>query len=480
MSAPRRSRLRPWTSSIHLRLLSGLAVLLVTGLVASSLTSGYFLDDFLEQIYHDTLAGNADQYRGLIGSGPQTVNGDQIGALVGTPLGVVGLDADDHELFSTETPGITIGDVVTAATNVPTGTIASVDADNKDSLMAVRIPSPGLSVTFSDHRTPDQPASLVLYLDTSLDDSKVAALVQRQLTQVAVALVLLLALAVFVLRLGLKPLARMADTADAIAAGSRQERLPTRGDGSETDQLATAVNNAFDAQARAEATVRSFAADASHELRTPLATISGWLDLYHQGGISGAGLETALDHIDVEAGRMRLMVEELALLARLDAGRPLDDDEVDLTALAESVVNDAQIIYPDRDVVLVSTEPALVTGDSPKLQQVLRNLVGNAVEHTPEGSAVRVEIAPHDLTIQVKVIDNGPGISAADLPRVFERFWRAEASRSRSYGGSGLGLAIVEAITHAHHGQVTVESVVGTGTTVTLSLPRSGRGPTTT
>jgi two-component system OmpR family sensor kinase len=288
-----------------------------------------------------------------------------------------------------------------------------------------------------------RPAALILTVDTSVDDATVHRLVVRQLSIVAAALVLLLALAVLVLRLGMRPLAKMADTADAIAQGHLSERLPVRGNRSETDQLAEAVNRAFDAQARAEATVRSLAADTSHELRTPLSTISGWLDLHRQGGLTGPHLDTALGHIEDEVGRMRLLVEDLSLLARLDAGRPIGRDPLDLTALAASVVEDAQVIHPERDITLAAAGPAPVTGDAARLQQVLRNLVGNAVQHTPAGTSVHVTVAASAGEVSAEVSDDGPGIAPQDLPRVFERFWRAEASRSRAYGGSGLGLAIV-------------------------------------
>ncbi|MGP4027375.1 sensor histidine kinase [Actinomadura sp. 3N407] len=172
---------------------------------------------------------------------------------------------------------------------------------------------------------------------------------------------------------------------------------------------------------------------------------------------------------------MRLLVEDLTLLARLDAGRPMDQGDVDLTALAAGVVEDAQIIYPDRGITLAPARPSHVRGDAARLQQALRNLVGNAVQHTPARTSVRVEITDVGGAVQVDVIDNGPGISRQDLPRVFERFWRAEASRSRAYGGSGLGLAIVEVIVHAHHGQVAVRSEAGMGTIVTVWLPHARR-----
>ncbi|GHE64108.1 MULTISPECIES: sensor histidine kinase [Streptomyces] len=461
-------------SSVRLRLLAGLAVLLVFGLTASTTISAFLLEDFLDKRDDRTLRDRADAVAQVVAHGPQTADADQLAALLGPPLGVVAVDKDNKVLESTGSATAAADALARRSTTVPVGSILTYDGhDERNGLSAIRVPSPGLTLV---DRTPTKrvirPAALVLCIDTSIDDSTTAALIKRQLGLVAGALIVLLALAGLVLRLGMRPLARMARTADAIAEGHLDERLPTRSDGSETDLLAEAVNRAFDAQARAEATVRSMAADTSHELRTPLATISGWLDLHRQGGVSGPGLETALEHIENEVGRMRLLVEDLSLLARLDAGRPVEQDPVDLTELAAGVVEDAQIIHPERRVALASAPPALVLGDAGRLQQVVRNLVGNAVQHTPARTGVLVEITLDRKDVRLRVVDDGPGIPAQDLPRIFERFWRAEASRSRAYGGSGLGLAIVEAIVHAHHGHVDVESEVGVGTTVTVLLPR--------
>ncbi|WP_328491969.1 HAMP domain-containing histidine kinase [Streptomyces sp. NBC_00414] len=465
---------RTWSfSSVRLRLLAGLAVLLVCGLTASAVITGFLLEDYLDHRYEQTLETSAHRLTDVIARGPQTADADQFATLLGPPLGLVAVDDDGKVLTSTGSATAAARQVAELSTTVPAGTIVNYDGhDEQDGLAVIRIPSPGLTID----QGAIEPAALVLTIDTSVDDSTVAALIRRQLMLIGAALLILLGLAVVVLRLGLRPLARMARTADAIAEGHLTERLPTTRNGSEADQLAEAVNRAFDAQARAEATVRSLAADTSHELRTPLSTISGWLDLHRQGGVSGPGLETALEHIENEVGRMRLLVEDLALLARLDAGRPVERHDVDLTELAAGVVEDAQIIYPRRGITMASAPRAPVVGEAGRLQQVLRNLVGNAVQHTPEQTAVRVEITQDRKDVELRVIDNGPGISPQDLPRVFERFWRAEASRSRAYGGSGLGLAIVEAIVHAHQGQVHVESEVGVGTTVTIRLPRAFHG----
>lgn len=464
----------PWAfSSVRLRLLAGMAALLVAGLFVSAVISALLLEDFLDKRHQNTLEANAERLTQVLGRGPQTADGEQIGALLGSPMGTVAVDEDDNVLLSTGSAARAAEEVAAAVATAPEGEVVTLDGGD---LSAVRVPSPGLLIARGEAEGTVAPAAVVLTIDTSIDDTTTDALIERQLVLIGVALLVLLGLSVVVLRLGMRPLARMARSADAIAAGSLTERLPTHRNGSEADLLAKAVNRAFDAQARAEATVRSLAADTSHELRTPLSTISGWLDLHRQGGLSGPGLETALEHIENEVGRMRLLVEDLSLLARLDAGRPVERDDVDLTALAAGVVDDAQIIYPQRDIALApAPPPAPVIGDAPRLQQVVRNLVGNAVQHTPAGTSVRVEITLGQESVELCVIDNGPGISPEDLPRVFERFWRAEASRSRAYGGSGLGLAIVEAIVHAHDGQVDVHSDLGVGTTVTIRLPRAAR-----
>jgi two-component system OmpR family sensor kinase len=236
--------------------------------------------------------------------------------------------------------------------------------------------------------------------------------------------------------------------------------------------VATAVRDAFDAQRRAQDRLRSFVADASHELRTPLATLHGWIDLYAQGGLSDPGLlDNAMARMQAEVGRMRLLVDELALLARLDAAQPLDRERVDVAALAGEVVADARVITADRAISLQGAAEAAVHGDGPRIQQVLRNLVGNAVQHTRPGTPVTVTVGVEDGDVVVAVRDEGDGIAPAHLPHVFERFYRADPGRSRDSGASsGLGLAIVEAIVTAHGGTAGVTSAPGQGTTVRVTF----------
>jgi two-component system, OmpR family, sensor kinase len=233
--------------------------------------------------------------------------------------------------------------------------------------------------------------------------------------------------------------------------------------------VATRVKRAFDAQRRAQDRLRTFVADASHELRTPLATMHGWIDLYVQGGLRDPDeLDHAMARMQAEVGRMRLLVDELALLARLDAAQPLDRAPVDVVALAGEVVDDARVIS-DRPITLRGVAEAVVDGDGPRIQQVLRNLVGNAAQHTRPGTPVTVTVGVEAGDVAVTVHDEGDGIAPEHLPHVFERFYRADPSRAGS--SSGLGLAIVEAIVTAHGGTAGVTSTPGQGTTVRVTFP---------
>ncbi|GAA2790340.1 sensor histidine kinase [Crossiella cryophila] len=279
-------------------------------------------------------------------------------------------------------------------------------------------------------------------------------------------------LSLCVLWVGLKPLRDMAANATAIAAGDHSRRIGVTGGNTEVDQLAHAVNLAFDARQRSEERLRSFIADASHELRTPLTTIRGWADLYLQGVDDPQVVELAMTRIEDEATRMHSLVEELLLLARLDQGRPLVAEPVDLGVLAGDAVADAMVVDGEREITLaITTVNAVVRGDANRLRQVLRNLIGNALQHTPAGSPVHVAVRGVGAGgVGVVVADEGPGLSPDQLGRVFERFYRGDSSRGR--GGAGLGLSIVRAISEAHGGSVWVDSQPGQGAAFTVVIPR--------
>jgi two-component system OmpR family sensor kinase len=230
-------------------------------------------------------------------------------------------------------------------------------------------------------------------------------------------------------------------------------------------------------QARAsEQRMRRFVADASHELRTPLTSIRGFAELYRMGGAGSAeDVERMMRRVEDEAARMGLLVEDLLLLARLDQQRPLEHAPVDLLPIARDAVHDAALLAPDRDIDLeVSTDvPPVVTGDEARLRQVVHNLVSNALTHTPAGTPVTVRVStdPGAGTAVLEVSDQGPGIPPADAERVFERFYRADVSRSRQAGGNGLGLSIVAGLVQAHGGTVSVHSHNGSGATFLAFLP---------
>ncbi|MFC8435842.1 ATP-binding protein [Streptomyces sp. NPDC057253] len=245
--------------------------------------------------------------------------------------------------------------------------------------------------------------------------------------------------------------------------------------GSALNRMLDHVHGALHARQQSEMRVRQFVADASHELRTPLASIRGYAELTRRGREEvGPDTRHALGRIESEAGRMTLLVEDLLLLARLDAGRPLQFEQTDLIPLVVDTISDARAAGMDHNWRLdLPDEPALVSGDAARLQQVLINLLGNARKHTPEGTTVTARIQRRGPWMCVDVEDNGQGIPPDLLPHVFERFARGDSSRSRASGSTGLGLAIVQAVASAHGGAVTVDSVPGR-TVFTMHLPAVG------
>lgn len=286
-----------------------------------------------------------------------------------------------------------------------------------------------------------------------------------------------------------RPLAKVEKTAAAIAAGDLSRRVDVENPGTEVGRLGSSLNamlahieTAFAARTASEGRMRRFAADASHELRTPLVTIRGFSELYRHGALAtDEDVATAMGRIESEAKRMGSMVEDLLLLARLDEQRPLQQKPVDLQLIAHDAVVDTQASDRSRPISLAGlgedrAAPAPVLGDEAKLRQVVGNLVGNALRYTPDGSPIELAVGVRTSdggqpVAVIEVRDHGPGISEEDASKVFERFYRADTSRTRETGGSGLGLAIVAAIVGSHGGSVRVETTDGGGATLVVSLP---------
>jgi two-component system OmpR family sensor kinase len=339
----------------------------------------------------------------------------------------------------------------------------------------------------------NSPDGRYVVVGTPLDEVNrtVSHLARIDLFVSGIVLVLLVGFGGLIVRASLRPLKEIEETAAAIAEGDLSQRVPVGSTKNEVGRLSIALNGmlaqietAFHDREQSEASARTseermrrFVADASHELRTPLTSIRGFAELYRQGAVApGADLDRIMGRVEDEAKRMGLLVEDLLLLARLDQQRPLEQHPVDMLTIATDAVHDAHAVQPDRPIALDidGAAAAIVLGDEARLRQVAGNLVTNALAHTPPDTAVTIRLAttsgPHSEVL-LSVIDNGPGLAPADAERVFERFYRADASRTRIAGGSGLGLSIVAALVAAHGGQVRVHTAPGTGCAFEVRLP---------
>jgi two-component system OmpR family sensor kinase len=330
-------------------------------------------------------------------------------------------------------------------------------------------------------------------------DSTVDRLVLVELTFGGAVLIALALVGAWLVRASLMPLTAIERTAAAIARGDLTQRVPELDPHTELGQLSSALNTmlsqieaAFKARAASEARalgseerMRQFVADASHELRTPLTTIRGFAELYRQGAAPDPA--DVLRRIEDEAARMGLLVEDLLLLARLDEERPMQFEQVHIAEVILDAAAAARAVAPERPVTVdIGNHGELtVTGDEPRLRQVVGNLVTNAVTHTPPGTPIALRLRVEDPSLAVvEVSDEGPGLSEEHARRVFERFYRVDKARTRgavsaavppgtavAHNGSGLGLAIVAALVAAHRGTVEVQTAPDRGATFRIRLP---------
>src|SRR4051794_16013226 len=331
--------------------------------------------------------------------------------------------------------------------------------------------------------THDHPTlTTVVALPLREADATLDRLLRVEALVIGAVLLLLGALAWWVVRLGLRPLDRMGETAGAIARGDLSRRVSPATERTEVGRLGLALNamlgqieKAFAERQASESRLRQFLADASHELRTPLASIRGYAELFRIGAArKPADTEKAMGRIEDESSRMGALVENLLTLARLDQVPEVARKPVDLTALARDAADDARAVAPDREVRLREGDGAVtVMGDASQLRQVLGNLVRNALTHTLPGTPIDLSVTNGAAAAVVEVRDHGPGLPTDDTDALFERFWRADPGRERGRGGAGLGLSIVAAIVAAHGGSVKAANADGGGAVFTISLPLS-------
>jgi len=388
--------------------------------------------------------------------------------------------------------------------------------------------APGLEVV--SRYVPADRALLFVGQDGTTSDKQVRGFVIAELIT-GLSLIVLLALGgAWLIGRGLEPLDEMTRTANQITSrGDLTARMPDAGEATEIGRLGAAINtmldriqHAFTSRLRSEQKVREFAADASHELRTPLTTIRGYAELYRQGALGPDQLPNAMRRIEQESQRMSVLVAELLELARLDRTSSLDLAETDLASLVRDAVADAIAVEPDRPVRAAAPPHLVAVVDEARIRQVLANLLGNVREHTPPGTPTVAAVGERDGGVLIEVTDAGPGMSAQDAARAFDRFhrgagrlddldkdhdqlgnvadwatvpypvavaWGREGTVSAASAaparrgelaedpapdrtsGSGLGLSIVEAIAAAHGGSATLESAEGMGTRVRVWLP---------
>jgi two-component system, OmpR family, sensor kinase len=346
----------------------------------------------------------------------------------------------------------------------PAGEPVTVGGDAGYRALAERTPDGGTTVVAVPLRETDRTLSRLLLVE---------ALV------IGGVLALLAALAWAIVRVGLRPLDRMADTAARIAGGELDRRVDDTDERTETGRLGRALNRmldrletAFRERESSERRLRTFLADAAHELRTPLVSMRGYAELFRMGAATDAGdVEKAMRRIEEESTRMGALLDDMLTLARLEEVAGMAKAEVDLAALARDAVDDARARAPDRPISAAAERPVIVRGDADRLRQVLANLVGNALVHTPPDAAVEVAVSSNGTEARLEVRDHGPGLPDADPEALFERFWRAEGGRERGPGGAGLGLAIVAAIAEAHGGRVTAANAPGGGASFVVALP---------
>lgn len=470
-----------WHGSLRARLMVGVVLLAAVGMVAVNVVSLIGLRLNLVDVADATLTKTRETVQHRVRGRPAPIDQDNLNSLVPDGLYVALLDDRGRVVAQTPArdPDGKAGSRPELPDPVPDGFAAHIVTVSAEETPVPRFRA--LSFPYGHSATvrpapgapPQRFSRVVVAKSLQPAEDVVYWLVGADSAATLAVLGGIVLLSRGVLNVGLRPLRDMAATATAIADGDLDQRIDVAGRHSEVGEVGTALNRAFDERQRSEEQLRQFVANASHELRTPLTTIRGWAQLQLHGLAQDPALiERAMLRIEGEAARMHTMVEELLLLARLDQGRPVAHAPVDLGALADDAVTDARVIEPGRPLTAEVPGAVFARGDEDRLRQVLQNLLGNALRHTPPDTPVSVTArALPDGTAQLTVTDQGPGMPPATAERIFERFYRGDESRTPTSGGTGLGLSIVRSIAEAHGGTATVRTAPGEGSAFTVTLP---------
>ena len=485
------------------RLVGITTALLAMGLAIAGATTTTSLRYFLVQQVDEKLVGNAEYYRDTLVKSYQ-LHGD-LDVLAQQSLWGVDFALEARVLDASGdlplSPSVVEQYGRPTLPDVDVGTLTGVDRTTVGSSQrgatwrAVVLPVTG---------TTDGEKSVVGYVTLAEPLGEVQDAVRRAALLLWSSAVAILVIGVVVgtwaVNRSLRGLREIETTAAQIADGDLSQRVPPAPETTEVGRLGAALNSmlaqietAFDARTRSEDRMRRFVADASHELRTPLAAIRGYGELYRMGALTEKDqVDDTMRRIEQSATRMGGLVEDLLALARLDEDRPGRTSPVDLAVLATDAAHDLRAIDPTRQVRVGALDGAdatgedelpatVVRGDEARLRQVLANLVGNVARHTPAGTPAEIAVGRQGDHVVVEVRDHGPGIAPEHARRVFERFYRVDASRTRegngTGGGAGLGMAIVAAIVDAHRGDVAISPTPGGGATVRVSLPAGDAEP---
>jgi two-component system OmpR family sensor kinase len=467
--------------SLRARLVLGVVVLAFVGLAAADVATYTSLRSFLVQRVDNTLESDHHSFEQRGRGGPDGFGG---GPGPGSSSEFSQTRASNGTAIISTQPIRTFGNDVAAQPSLPetiSMTGATVSDGGQDRARFFTVPATSGGDRFrvrAAFEGGDSSTLLITALSLHDVDGTLHRLLLIELLVTAGVLLALAAGGFYVVRLALRPLREIETTAGAIAAGDLSRRVERADGRTEVGRLGLALNamlaqieTAFRAREASERKLRRFVADASHELRTPLAAVRAYAELFGRGADRRPDdLERAMSGITRESERMSLLVEDLLLLARLDEGRPLEREPVELDEVVGEAVDTALTVEPERPISL-DAERAVVLGDRDRLRQIVDNLLANAREHTPPEMPVHVSVTTLDGAARIEVEDAGPEMEPEEAERVFERFYRADQSRSRANGGVGLGLSIVAAVAEAHGGEVSAHSEPGKGSTFRITLP---------